>query len=92
MGVYLVILDFELDSDLVLEFLDLDPPLETPLPPPLPLASDNSTITRVTKRTRNTELSRILADDKNPAISLVRVFGNALPSQIICDAILITDA
>ena len=66
MGVYFVILGFELDPDrLDLVLLDLEPPLEPPLdpPPPRPLVSDNSTIVTRTKATRNTVAIRILADE-----------------------------
>ena len=61
MGVFFVILGFELDPDRLLVLLDLEP-LEPPLepPPPRPLVSDNSTIKTRTKATRNTVAIRIL--------------------------------
>ena len=70
-GVYLVILGFELDPEL----LDLEP-----LEPP-PLASDSTTITRVMRRTRNTAVaSRIFAK-----VNTVQCFSFViLPSLIDC--------
>lgn len=65
-GVYLVILGFELDPpDLPLDRLDLED-LEPPdLPPPRPLVSDNSTITIRTTVTRSTTAILIFADIDN---------------------------
>lgn len=62
-GVYLVILGFELDPpELPLDRLDLKPP---DLPPPRPLVSDNSTITIRTTVTRSTTAILIFADIDN---------------------------
>ena len=71
--------------DLVLEPLDRDLALDLP---PLPLAVDNSTITRVTRRTRNTAATRIFfADNNNPVIFL---FGNHMASPLYVTYILVT--
>ena len=69
-GVYLVILGFELDlPDLDLDRLDLEPlePREPPdlPPPPRRLVSDNSTITISMMATINTVANRILANSND---------------------------
>ena len=69
-GVYLVILGFELDlPDLDLDRLDLGPlePREPPdlPPPPRRLVSDNSTITISMMATSNTVANRILANSND---------------------------
>ena len=69
-GVYLVILGFELDlPDLDLDRLDMEPlkPREPPdLPPPSRrLVSDNSTITISMMATSNTVANRILANSND---------------------------
>ena len=69
-GVYLVILGFELDlPDLDLDRLDLEPlePREPPdlPPPPRRLVSDNSTITISMMATSNTVANRILANSND---------------------------
>ena len=69
-GVYLVILGFELDPlDLDLDRLDLEDlePLEPPdlPPPPRPLVSDNSTIAIRTMETSNTVVNRILSNNND---------------------------
>ena len=69
-GVYLVILGFELElPDLDLDRLDLEP-LEPREPPDLPspprrLVSDNSTITISMMATSNTVANRILANSND---------------------------
>ena len=68
-GVYLVILGFELDRERELERL-LEPLEPLRLPPPRPLASDNSTNTMVMKRRRSTVESRILAHENKPFFDL----------------------
>ena len=69
-GVYLVILGFELDlPDLDLDRLDLEPlePREPPdlPPPPRRLVSDNSAITISMMATSNTVANRILANSND---------------------------
>ena len=69
-GVYLVILGFELDlPDLDLDRLDLEPlePREPPdlSPPSRRLVSDNSTITISMMATSNTVANRILANSND---------------------------
>ena len=64
-GVYLVILGFELDPpDLDLDRLEPREPPNLP-PPPRPLVSDNSTITVRTMATSNTVANRILANSND---------------------------
>ena len=72
-GVYLVILGFELDPlDQDLDRLDLEDledleplePLDLP-PPPRPLVSDNSTIAIRTMETSNTVVNRILSNNND---------------------------
>ena len=63
-GVYLVILDFEPNFLELLVLLNpelLEPP-DLP-PPPRPLVSDSSTITRRTTATRNTVVTLIFVDN-----------------------------
>ena len=67
-GVFLVILGFELDPpDLDLDRLEPLEPREPPdlPPPPRPLVSDNSTITIRTIATSNTVANRILANSND---------------------------
>ena len=67
-GVFLVILGFELDPpDLDLDRLEpLEPrePADLP-PPPRPLVSDNSTVTIRTMTTSNTVANRILVNSND---------------------------